>query len=59
MKLSELRIAGLLAIAKDQVEQNKGYRLGQAFFNLLPEKIRERVRATPLDPFYNDNKLQT
>ena len=30
----------------------KGYRPGQAFFNALSEKDKERLRGTTYDPFY-------
>ena len=33
----------------------KGMRLGQAFFNALSNKDKERLRATIADPFYSDS----
>ena len=33
------------------------YRLGQAFFNLLPDGAAALVRGTPFDPFYRDERI--
>jgi hypothetical protein len=32
-----------------------GQRIGQAFFNVLPEDAAERLRGTLADPFYFDS----
>lgn len=41
-------------------DRNLGWRQGQAAFNILvwnrPD-LSEKVRTTPLDPFYNDKRL--
>lgn len=39
-----------------QVETNKGYRFGQAVFNLLPQEIAEQIRGTEYDFFYWDDR---
>jgi hypothetical protein len=34
--------------------ESKGVRLGQAFFNALPEKYQSALRGTIYDPFYKN-----
>ena len=43
-----------------QAHLDKGWRVGQTYFNLLLEfnpVLAERVRATDVDPFYNDKLI--
>jgi len=45
---------------KEQFAKNPNWRLGQTAFNVLYEQrpdISEQIRATDIDPFYNDSRL--
>ena len=35
------------------------YRLGQSFFNNLPDEYAAKIRATQYDPFYNDKIIDS
>lgn len=35
----------------------QSYRIGQAYFNILPEYIANDIRGGELDPFHNDANL--
>lgn len=52
MRLNFDEATVILNKAKEQVKENKGYRLGQAIWNLLPDEIANEHRASDVDFFY-------
>jgi hypothetical protein len=40
------------------LDNKKGQiRLGQAYFNMLPDALHASIRGTDLDPFYDDGNI--
>lgn len=55
--MTEREFSIYLSVAAHDYRVNRSYRMGQAYFNTLADlhpAIAEEYRATPWDPFYND-----
>ena len=49
-----------LSVVRHDKESNKGWRMGQTYFNTLVDlypEIAETYRTTRLDPFYKDERI--
>ncbi len=55
-----MTLARYLQIVATVQERTPDWRLGQTYFNVLSEArpvLAEKVRSTPLDPFYQDARI--
>lgn len=61
MKLTSEQVIYLHKKAlQDYINNKPHYRLGQSYFNTLHDikaELADSIRATVIDPFYNDDKL--
>lgn len=59
-KLNPSQLSEYSEAVRRSLIDNKSWRAGQAMFNVLYDTypgIANRVRSTPIDPFYNNKKI--
>ena len=60
-KLTQKQLKTVNALAGDIMNEEHKIRKGQAFFaalNFLHPAIADKIRATQIDPFHDDEKLE-